>query len=53
MYYFSKRENKTNLNPEIDISWDDAHKNAKPQDCVQMNANDYAYILYTWYNGLT
>ena len=44
---FQREKNKTNLNPEIDISWDDAHKNAKPQDCVQMNANDYAYILYT------
>ena len=44
---FQREKNKTNLNPEIDISWDDAHKNAKHQDCVQMNANDYAYILYT------
>ena len=44
---FQREKNKTNLNPEMDISWDDAHKNAKPQDCVQMNANDYAYILYT------
>ena len=44
---FQREKNKTNLNPEIDISWDDAQKNAKPQDCVQMNANDYAYILYT------
>ena len=44
---FQREKNKTNLNPEMDISWDDAHKNVKPQDCVQMNANDYAYILYT------
>ena len=47
MYYFSKRKNKADLNSSIDISWDDAHKNAKQQECVKMGANDYAYILYT------
>ena len=30
-----------------DIDWNDAIKDAKPIDCVEMNANDYAYILYT------
>jgi propionyl-CoA synthetase len=30
-----------------DIDWNDAIKKAKPVECVEMNANDYAYILYT------
>ena len=44
---FQREKNKAELNSSIDISWEDAHKNAKPQDCVRMNSNDYAYILYT------
>ena len=31
----------------MDITWEDAHKDAKPAECEKMNANDYAYILYT------
>jgi len=30
-----------------EIDWNDFIKNAKPVECVEMNANDYAYILYT------
>ena len=44
---FQREKNKADLNSSIDISWDDAHKNAKQQECVKMGANDYAYILYT------
>ncbi|OUW74200.1 MAG: propionyl-CoA synthetase [Pelagibacteraceae bacterium TMED216] len=44
---FQREKNKASLNPSMDISWEDAHKNAKEQECVKMNSNDYAYILYT------
>jgi len=30
-----------------EIDWNDSIKDAKPVECVEMNANDYAYILYT------
>ena len=30
-----------------EIDWNDAIKDAKAVDCEKMNANDYAYILYT------
>ena len=44
---FQRNKNEAVLDSKIDISWDDALKNAKPASCVEMNANDYAYILYT------
>jgi len=30
-----------------EVDWNEFIKNAKPVECVEMNANDYAYILYT------
>jgi len=30
-----------------EIDWNDSIKDAKPVECVEMNANDYTYILYT------
>ena len=42
---FQRDKNECTLDPKKDISWDEAHKNVKPQECVEMNANDYAYIL--------
>jgi len=41
---------RKNFKIELDkneIDWNDAIKDAKPVECVEMNANDYAYILYT------
>jgi len=35
------------LNAPKEISWDEALFNAKETDCVEMNSNEYAYILYT------
>ena len=29
------------------ISWSEALSNAKEVDCVEMNSNEIAYILYT------
>jgi len=43
---YQRKDFKANLDKN-DIDWNDAIKDAKPVDCVEMNANDYAYILYT------
>jgi len=44
---FQRDKDKAELNSSIDITWEDSLKNVKPAECEQMNANDYAYILYT------
>ena len=44
---FQRKNNEAVLDSKTDITWEDALKNAKPEKCVEMNANDYAYILYT------
>ncbi len=44
---FQREKNKAVLDSKIDISWEDSLKDAKSEDCIEMNANDYAYILYT------
>ena len=44
---FQREKDKAELNPSIDITWEDSLKDVEPADCEQMNANDYAYILYT------
>ena len=31
----------------MEISWDEALSDANDHDCVEINSNDYAYILYT------
>ena len=43
---YQRKDFKADLDKN-DIDWSDAIKEAKPVDCVEMNANDYAYILYT------
>jgi len=43
---YQRKDFKAGLDKN-DIDWNDAIKDAKPVDCVEMNANDYAYILYT------
>lgn len=43
---YQRKDFKADLDKN-DIDWDDAIKNARPVECVEMNANDYAYILYT------
>jgi len=35
------------LNAPKEISWEESLSNAKDEDCVEMNSNDFAYILYT------
>jgi len=43
---YQRKDFKVNLEKN-EIDWNDAIKNAKPVECIEMNANDYAYILYT------
>jgi propionyl-CoA synthetase len=44
---FQRSGNEANINAPKEISWDEALSNAKEVDCVEMNSNDLAYILYT------
>ena len=44
---FQRNKDKAELDPKMDIAWDESIKNAELADCEKMNANDYAYILYT------
>ena len=43
---YQRKDFKVDLDKN-EIDWNDAIKDAKPVECVEMNANDYAYILYT------
>jgi len=43
---YQRKDFKVDLEKN-EIDWNDAIKDSKPVDCVEMNANDYAYILYT------
>ena len=45
--FFQRKGNEVKLNPPIEISWDEALSNSTDVDCVEMNSNEYAYILYT------
>jgi len=44
---YQRKDHEVNLNNNSEISWDDVLKDAKEIGCVEMNANDFAYILYT------
>jgi len=43
---YQRKDFKVDLEKN-EIDWNEFTKNAKPVECVEMNANDYAYILYT------
>ncbi len=44
---FQRKDHEVKLNKPLEISWDEALSGATDKDCVEMSANDYAYILYT------
>ena len=44
---YQREGNEVDLNNKKEISWDEVLKGAQEIDCVEMNANDFAYILYT------
>jgi len=43
---YQRKDFKVDLEKN-EIDWNEFIKNAKPVECVEMNANDFAYILYT------
>ena len=45
--FFQRTGHEVKLNYPKQISWDEALSNAKNTDCVEMNSNELAYILYT------
>ena len=45
--FFQRKGNEVKLNAPLEISWDEALSNSKDTDCIEMNSNEYAYILYT------
>ena len=44
---FQRPDHEVKLNATKEISFDEAMANADEADCVEMNSNEYAYILYT------
>ena len=47
MILFQRAGHEVKLNLPKEISWDESLSNADEVDCVEMNANEFAYILYT------
>ena len=42
MILFQRKGHEVKLNAPMEISWDEAHANAKDIDCVEMNSNEFA-----------
>ena len=47
MILFQRKSHEVKLNAPDEVSWDEALSNANDTDCVEMNSNEFAYILYT------
>ena len=47
MILFQRSGHEVKLNAPLEVSWEEAISNAKDADCVEMNSNEFAYILYT------
>jgi propionyl-CoA synthetase len=45
--FFQRKGYEIKLNSPKEISWDEILSNSKDMDCVEMAANEFAYILYT------
>jgi len=45
--FFQRKGHEIKLNSPKEISWDETLSNSKDIDCVEMAANEFAYILYT------
>ena len=46
MILFQRPGNEVKLNAPTEIGWEEAVSSAKDADCVEMNSNEFAYILY-------
>ena len=44
---FQRPGHEVKLKTPKEIGWDESLVNAKDQDCIEMNSNEFAYILYT------
>jgi propionyl-CoA synthetase len=44
---FQRKDHEVKLNSPLEISWEEALVNAENKDCVEIGANEFAYILYT------
>ena len=44
---YQRSGHEVDLNAKNEISWDEALKGAEEVECEKMNANEFAYILYT------
>ena len=47
MILFQRSGHEVKLNAPIEVSWDEVVSNASDTDCIEMNSNELAYILYT------
>ncbi|MDA8866802.1 propionyl-CoA synthetase [Candidatus Pelagibacter sp.] len=47
MILFQRSGHEVKLNAPIEVSWDEVISKASDTDCVEMNSNELAYILYT------
>ena len=47
MILFQRPGHEVKLNAPMEVSWDEVVSNALDADCVEMNSNEFAYILYT------
>jgi Acyl-coenzyme A synthetases/AMP-(fatty) acid ligases len=47
MILFQRNGHEVKLKKPDEISFDEALSNAREADCVDMNSNEFAYILYT------
>ncbi len=45
--FFQRKGFEVKLNSPLEISWEESLINAKNKDCVEIGANEFAYILYT------
>ncbi len=45
--FFQREGHEVKLNSPLEISWEEFLINAKDKDCVEIGANEFAYILYT------
>ena len=44
---YQREGHQVKLNAPKEISWEESLANAQDADCVEMNSNEFAYILYT------
>ena len=46
MILFQRPGHEVKLNAPMEVSWEEVVSRASDADCVEMNSNDFAYILY-------